>query len=434
MTPELALSYLASLNESRIKPGLERIQEVLKRLGDPHRTYPHILVAGTNGKGSVVAMTGAVFMAAGIRSGRFTSPHLHRFEERIVVGEERVTSTELVELVSAVRDTGVGLTYFEFATAMALLHFAREKVEVAVLEVGLGGRWDATNVTDPFLSIITSVDLDHGEWLGTTVKEVAAHKARVMRARRPVIVGPVSPEAETVILDHAAQLGADAVLFGRDFTARWEPEGEPGGRTLQFTGRKWSINGLSPGLPGWFQLGNAACALAALESMAASGWPLDTKDAAQGLSKANWPGRFQWIEGRPPVLVDAAHNPSAVRALVDSLGGIESAVWLVSALTDKDLEGMAVQMGRLGHRVVLAPLDHPRAADVREMAGKLPDGFEVRSAESVRHGLELAREWAGESGTVIAAGSVFLAAKVLEELTGQKSGIRNQESGEDQEP
>ncbi|MDF1535333.1 MAG: bifunctional folylpolyglutamate synthase/dihydrofolate synthase [bacterium] len=423
MNPELALYYLASLNESRIKPGLERIDGVLKSLGHPHREYPHMLVAGTNGKGSVVAMTGAVLSASGLVTGRFTSPHLHGFAERIVVGERPVTPDELTELVCDVRDTGVELTYFEFATAMALLHFARRKVDVAILEVGLGGRWDATNVTDPFLSVITSVDLDHGKWLGSTVEEVAANKAPVMRAGRRVIVGPVVPEARDVILRYADKAGSDVVLFGRDFNARWEAGGEPGGRTLQFNGRKWSMGKVTPGLPGRFQLGNAACVLAAVESMDGSGWSLDMDDAVRGLGEARWPGRFQWVQGRPPVLVDGAHNPAAVRALVDSLEGIEPAVWLVSALADKDLGGMAAWMGRLGRRVVLVPLDHPRAAGVREMAGQFPEGFEVRSAESVSHGLKMAREWAGESGTVIAAGSIVLAGKVLEELGKQEPEV-----------
>jgi dihydrofolate synthase/folylpolyglutamate synthase len=423
MTPELALSYLASLNESRIKPGFERIEEALERLGNPQEHYPNILVAGTNGKGSVVAMLCNCLIASGLRPGRFTSPHLHSFTERIAVGGLEVTPLELAALVKEVRDTGVELTYFEFATAMALLHFRQEKVDLAVLEVGLGGLWDATNIVDPFLSVITSVGLDHEKWLGSTVKDVASHKAPVMRKGKPVIVGPVPAEAEDVITQYASEIGANLSLFGTDFDASWEP----GGQTLHFKGRMWSMDNVRPGLPGQFQLGNAACALAALENMSTGGWSITTDEAARGMADARWPGRFQWFDGKPPVLLDSAHNPAAMKALVDSLEGNGPVVWLVSALDEKDLGGMAQQMLHMGDRVVLVPLDHPRAADVEEMAGKLPDRFEVRSAISVGAGLEVARKWAGESGTVVAAGSVFLAAKVLEIL-----GI--QEPGEDQEP
>ena len=412
MTPELAFSYLASLNESRIRPGFERIEEVLKRLGNPHKQYPHMLVAGTNGKGSVVSMICSGLSASGLNPGRFTSPHLHSFTERIAVGRNPITPDELALLVSDVRDADVDLTYFEFATAMALLHFKRVKVDVAVLEVGLGGRWDATNVTDPFLSVITSVDMDHEKWLGSSVEEVASHKAPVMREGKPVIVGPVSPPAGDVIVQYADRIGAQAAFSGTDFYASWEQ----GGQTLQFKGRMWSMDGVHLGLPGRFQLGNAACALAALETMASKGWSITAGDALQGVGHSRWPGRFQLIQGTPDVLVDAAHNPAAVRALVDSMEGVESVVWLVSALEEKDLEGMANQMAHKGNRIVLVPMDHPRAARVQDMARKLPGGFEIRSAESVRHGLELARVWAGNSGTVVVAGSVFLAAKVLEVL------------------
>ncbi|MCK5351324.1 bifunctional folylpolyglutamate synthase/dihydrofolate synthase, partial [bacterium] len=189
MTYELALSYLASLSESRIKPGLERIREALSALGSPHLKFPHVLVGGTNGKGSVVSFMGAVLSSAGYRAGLFTSPHLHRFEERIVVDSHAVTRDELPGLVQEVKDVGVEMTYFEFATAMALLYFARQGVDLAVLEVGLGGSWDATNATEPVLSVITSVDLDHQDWLGHTLGEVAREKSGIMRNQKSVVVG-----------------------------------------------------------------------------------------------------------------------------------------------------------------------------------------------------------------------------------------------------
>ena len=447
MNPELALSYLASLNESRIKPGFERIQEVLKRLGDPHYHYPHMLIAGTNGKGSVSSMVCSGLLAAGITPGCFTSPHLQRFNERIAIGDRFIDDHELAALVRDVRDTGVDLTYFEFATAMALLQFSRQEVDVAVLEVGLGGKWDATNVTDPFLSVITNVELDHEKWLGSTVEDVASHKAPVMRPVKPVVVGPVSPRVRDVLSRYAESIHAQPAFFGTDFNAAWEHSGGSAGRTLQFTGRTWSMNHVDPGLPGRYQLENAACALAVLETMAASGWAIAPGKSVRGLGKTIWPGRFQRFEGKPPILVDAAHNPAAVQAVVDSLEETGSVVWLVSALEDKDLKTMADVMASKGNRFILAPLDHPRASSMDQMLERLPEGTVARSAKSVRHGLELARDWAGENSTVVVAGSVFLAGKVLEILEVQDPGARSQpfdkaqdpepvegEPGEDQEP
>jgi len=425
MTYELALSYLASLNESRIKPGLERIREALIALGSPHLKFPHVLVGGTNGKGSVVSFMGAVLSCAGYRVGLFTSPHLLNFEERIVVNRHTVTRDELPGLVQAVRDVGVGMTYFEFATVMALLYFARQGVDLAILEVGLGGRWDATNATDPVLSVITSVDLDHQDWLGPTLEEIAREKSGIMRKGKTVVVGPMGSTARKVVLKQAETVGARVIEFGRDYTA----DRDIAGSSLQFESMKWNIKRLVPGLKGLFQLDNAACALAALEALAASGFEIRQEEAVHGVVSARWPGRFQKVEGSPSIIVDAAHNQAAVKALIASLEEINQVVWLFSALSDKDLGGMTAEMTRLGNRFVLVPLDHPRGRTVRELAEAMPEGADLKKVSNVTQGVEVARRLAGEKGCVVVAGSVVLAGEVLKELGIQYPVPSTQERG-----
>jgi dihydrofolate synthase/folylpolyglutamate synthase len=202
------------------------------------------------------------------------------------------------------------------------------------------------------------------------------------------------------------------VLYGRDFHAHHGTTGT----NLHFEGSKWSIEKVTPGLKGRFQLDNAACALAALESMVSAGMKISSQDAKKGIESARWPGRLQETGGFPPVIVDAAHNPAAVRALIDSLGEKKDTVWLISALSDKDLRGMAMEMTRISRRFVLVPLDHPRGMSVEKMEGEMPEGSDIKKVYNTRSGIEVARALAGKEGRVVSAGSVVLAGEVLEEL------------------
>jgi len=412
MTYELALSYLAGLNESRIKPGLGRIRKALTAVGSPHLKFPHVLVGGTNGKGSVVSFMGAVLSDAGYRAGLFTSPHLHKFEERIVVDSRAVDRDELPGLVKRVKGLGVEMTYFEFATVMALLYFALQGVDLAILEVGLGGRWDATNASDPMLSVITSVDLDHQDWLGHTLEEIAVEKSAIIRNGNPVVVGPLEATVREIVLKQAEAAGSRVIEFGRDFCSVWDITGS----SLHYEGLKWNMKRLVPGLKGTFQLDNVSCALAALEALTASGFSIMEDKAVLGIESARWPGRFQEVEGSPPIIVDAAHNRAAVKALIASLDSEKQVVWLFSALSDKDIGGMTVEMMGVGNRFVLVPLNHPRGRTVRELEEAMPEGSKITKTSNVKRGIEEARKLAGEKGCVVVAGSVVLAGEVLKVL------------------
>lgn len=414
MTVRRAISYLSGLEEARIKPGLDRVTDALTALGHPHALYPHILVGGTNGKGSVVSFVGSVLAAAGLRAGLYTSPHLHSFEERIVVDGRPISEREADELVETVLGTGVDLSYFEFATCMALEAFRRGSVDVAVLEVGLGGRWDATNATDPVISVIASVGMDHASWLGGTIAEVAAEKAMIARAGRELVVGPVVEPALGVILEHSRKIGCEPVLAGRDFTMG------PDDGSLTYSGTCWKdLTGIRLGLDGSFQVGNSACAVAVLERLAAKGLlPVGPAAVRQGLAQTRWAGRFQEVPGPPPMVVDAAHNPPGMEALTEELGRRRlRPVWLFAAMADKDWQEMIRIMRKIPGPVVATTLDKPRALPLGRLTKHLEQsGCQFVSAPGAGEALELARELARPDRTIVCAGSIFLAADILDRL------------------
>jgi dihydrofolate synthase/folylpolyglutamate synthase len=256
--------------------------------------------------------------------------------------------------------------------------------------------------------------------------EVAREKSGIMRKQKSVIVGPLGPIAKAVVLRQAEVIGARVVLFGRDFSAHREATSSG----LQFEGMKWSIKRLVPGLKGLFQLDNAACALAALEVLEESGFEISEAEAVRGIGSARWPGRFQKIDSSPPIIVDAAHNQAAVKALIDSLDEGKQVVWLFSALSDKNLGGMIGEMIRLGNRFVLVPLNHPRGRTVMELEDEMPEGADIKRVFNLRQGIEEAQRLAGEEGLVVVAGSVVLAGEVLRELEIAEEEKRRRGDGE----
>jgi dihydrofolate synthase/folylpolyglutamate synthase len=417
MTGKRAITFLDGLDEARIKPGLERMRASLSALNDPHLNYPQILVGGTNGKGSVVNIIGSILARSGIRAGLYTSPHLHRFEERIVTGVDVLSEDDADFLVERVRRTGVDLSYFEFATTMALEHFSRQEVDLAVLEVGLGGRWDATNVTEPFLSVITTVGLDHQDYLGATISQVAAEKAQIARPGKPLVLGPMDDTAEDVIRGHARAIGSRVIAAGKDFNvSRDNRDGD-----LTYSGRGLELAGLRPALEGWFQANNLGVAIAAVQQLEDHGFKVTPEEIVKGVERAIWPGRFQRFPGKPPLVVDSAHNVPAMQALVSELRSRDIApVWLFGAMADKDVTGLFEVVMRRPGPVVAVPVDHPRAMAVDELA-RLGEkaGVPVTPSVSVPAGFETAGKLAGSGRTVVCAGSVFLAAEVLR-LAGQK--------------
>jgi dihydrofolate synthase/folylpolyglutamate synthase len=340
------LVYLEALHPSAIDMGLERVRQVAQRL-DLRSEAVKIVVGGTNGKGSTCAMLESILLAAGYRVGLYTSPHLISFNERARLNGVIVDDAMLVdqlERIEAVRQ-GVSLTYFEFTTLAAMALFAARELDVWVLEVGLGGRLDAVNIVDADCSIVTSVDIDHTDWLGDTREKIGFEKAHIYRAGRPAICSDPAPPQS--LLQYAQDIDADLWLFGRDFNYSGDRQ------QWAFAGRQQRRNALAyPALRGANQLLNASAALAALEALRER-LAVPQQAVRQGLLQASLPGRFQILPGQPTTILDVAHNPHAAAVLEKNLGnmGFHPYTYAVfGMLADKDIEGVLRHMaGRVDH-------------------------------------------------------------------------------------
>ena len=414
----LAGLYLAQRTRFGVKFGLDTIGALMEEMGHPERAFQTLLVAGTNGKGSVVAYVDSVLRASGLRSGRYTSPHLVRVNERIAVSGRDITHHDLERAVRTVRAAaerlvrrgtiGAHPTFFEALTAAALVHFRRKRVDVAVLEVGLGARLDATNVADPMASAIVSVALDHQVYLGRTLASIAKEKAGVMRRGRPTVVGPLPKEALRAVRARARATGARLV------------EAREGSRVVarddraDLTTPRHSFANLRP-LPGAHQRANLLVAIRLLEEAGAAGLGVDFDTLPVAVSRTRWPGRLEWIDGDPPLLLDGAHNPAGARALATHLGR-GPFVLLFATMNDKDVRGIARALFPRASAVVLTRPRLPRALDPAELArraGALAAG--ARCEPGVFRALALARRLARAEGPgtpVVVAGTLFLVGEI----------------------
>lgn len=314
-----SLDYLYGLQRFGIKLGLENIRALLVRLGHPERGCRIIHVGGSNGKGSVSACLAEILRRAGYRVGLYTSPHLHSFTERIRVDGVAIAEAEVVRLTETLRSRAgeIPATFFEFTTAMALRHFQDREVDFAVLEVGMGGRLDATNAVSPCLSVITPVCRDHAEHLGSTLPAIAGEKAGIIKEGVPVVVAGQEPAALAVLQEEADRRKAPLLLLGRDFAAESAPAG------LAFRGLGLTLDGLRPGLAGAHQVQNLALALAAAAVLCRQGVAIVDAALRAGVQGVRWPGRLEWWRERREVLLDGAHNEGGAEALAAYLATLE---------------------------------------------------------------------------------------------------------------
>lgn len=419
MTLDDWLAYIERQHERSVELGLERVLAVKDCLDRP-QSCPVFLVGGTNGKGSTCALLERILLCAGYRVGLYTSPHLIDYNERVRI-DGRPASDEILcegfaRVEAARADTP--LTYFEFGTLAAWEAFAAQPLDAIILEVGLGGRLDATNVFVPDCAIVTTVDLDHMDWLGDTREDIGFEKAGIFRAGKPAICGDADPPRRLV--DHAAAIGADLQVLGRDFGYRRQ-EGQ-----WQFFGRSGKKSGLAfPALRGASQLANASCALAALETLR-DRLPVSMQDIRRGLAEVTLPGRFQALPGRPAVILDVAHNPQAARELADNLGNMPPAgtTWAVfGMLSDKDVAGVVRAMKDRIDRWLPCSLEGPRCLEAAKLSSILAaEGARGVSKPFASPGdaLRHARENAGESDRIVAFGSFLTVAEVLRSLAPSK--------------
>lgn len=427
-----ALDYLYSFVDYSLTRGfrftpekfdLGRMVRFLELLGNPHRAYPVIHVAGTKGKGSTAAMIASALRAAGYRTGFYTSPHLSDYTERIQVDGVPVTPEELVDLVETVKpivSQVERLTTFEITTAIGYLYFQRKGVTAAVVEVGLGGRLDATNVVDPLLSVITSLSMDHMAVLGDTLEKIAFEKAGIIKPGRPVVLAPQREEARAVIDRVARERDCPLVEVGWQYNFRPE-EHSLEGQTFQVWSQTGAPVDLTIPLLGMHQVENAVTAYAALQTARQEGLKLTSEHIQHGFASVVWPGRFELLRREPPLVVDSAHNRDSAMRLRQTLDDYlpnRPVILIFGASEDKDVEGMFTElMPRINH-VIATQSVHPRAMEVDKLVelaqahGRTAEAVvpleaavdaALRQAESTQPG-----------SVVIAAGSLFIAAAVRE--------------------
>lgn len=406
---------------------LDRMRAFLQRLGDPQESIPAVHIAGTKGKGSTAAFIASILTAAGIRTGLFTSPHISAFEERLAVDGTVPTPDELAELVNSVAEVVSVLdktpgrmspTYFEIATALAWLYFRRKNAEIAVLEVGMGGRLDATNVCRPAVTVITTISRDHTRHLGSRIDQIAREKAGIIKPGVGVVCGVTTPEAQAVIADVCREQEARLLQLGRDFDYQYLPPVDGGGARVTVRTWKRTWEELPLPLVGEHQAANAAAAVAALEVLVEQGWQVPTESFRLGLDRVRWPGRIEVVARQPTVIVDTAHNWAAVAALLRTLDESFPArrrVLIFAATRDKDVAGMLRQLlPRFDSIVLTCFQNNARSVPVEELA-RLAHDLGDRPLHAIAEpaaAWRLARRLAGPEDLICVTGSFFIAAEL----------------------
>jgi dihydrofolate synthase / folylpolyglutamate synthase len=418
-----------------IKLGLVNIQALLADLGNPQDKFPVVLVAGTNGKGSVASTLASIAKESGLTCGLFTSPHLVRFNERFAVNGVQISDEKLLAIADLIwervdnrqetenPDGPSPITFFEFATAMACVHFSENKCDLGIFEVGLGGRLDATNALEPILDVFTPISYDHTQYLGDTLTSIAGEKAGVLRNGVPAVVGKQEAESLETLESHIAELNVPAWIVDRDFGIRW---GELGATYWDPDGE---LSPVTTSLPGAYQLGNTAIALAAARLLKRAGIAITNDAIAEGPKKVHWPGRLEKVAENPIVLLDGAHNVAAAKLLCESLDENPvsgKTVAVMSIMEDKDVEGIVSAFAPAFDVVVATAAKMPRATSPADLAHIVKrNGPEVQTAVGFIEALEIARHLAGPSGRVVICGSLFLVGEArafLMEQSGQGEG------------
>ena len=358
-------SILQPFQRFGVHLGLERIEQLLANLGNPHHDVRVIHVAGTNGKGSVCAYLSSILTEAGYKVGRYTSPHLVDWNERICLNEQPISlealQSLLLQVIDAINPNTESPTQFEIITAAAWLYFAKNRVDIAVVEVGLGGRLDATNICRPLVTVITSISREHWQQLGSTLTEIATEKAGIIKPRCPVVVGQLPLEAQKVVRSRITKLNCPAVLV------------EPALELPAINGQRWaSYQNIDYPLPllGGIQLNNSAIAIATIQVLQQKGWKITTRAIAAGMAKTRWLGRLQWVKyGDLPLLIDGAHNPAAAQALRQYADTLEAPVtWVIGMLSTKDHAEIFTALLRSLDSLHLVPVPDHSSATLLDLA------------------------------------------------------------------
>lgn len=412
------LEKIFNLRGGIIDLRLDRMRQALALFNHPENQFPSLHIAGTNGKGSTAALLHNILQQAGYRTALYTSPHLESFTERIRIGHEEIAQAEVVsfadEIWQRTAEANVPLTFFEFITVMAFIYFARNRVDVAVVEVGLGGRLDATNVVSPLVSVITTIAKDHEAYLGPDELSIAREKGGIIKPRIPVICGKVS-EPVTVVLQEIARLRESPVYFlGTSFSFLLKNE-----RLFDYIGIKQNLSGLALALRGRHQLANASLALAALE-LVNEHFPVPQAALRYGLETVRWPGRLEVISERPLVILDGAHNPEGVRALADALIELRQGrkiKLLFATMADKEWQLMLEILAKLADEIIFTRVSMERSADPELLAKNIPVPIPSRVIQDSQTALAALLDRAQPDDILVVAGSLYLLGEVRPRLS-----------------
>jgi dihydrofolate synthase / folylpolyglutamate synthase len=428
------IEYLYGLQKFGMKFGLDNIRLLMSLLGAPQKSFSSVHVAGTNGKGSTSAMIESLLRTKGARTGLFTSPHLVSFTERIRVNGEEISEDAVINLAEEVRKAAAGIedfcpTFFEVVTSMAFLHFMRMKVEWAVVEVGMGGRLDATNIIQPEVAVITNIGIDHCEFLGDTLEEIAREKAGIIKQGVPVVAAEQSPEVMRVIQQRCDKAGAPLFRLQSEFSVELA-SGDAGAISLNYHGRK-SYMDVGVSLSGEHQINNAALAIKTAEVLSEK-YPEMDLDIRKGLGSVSWPGRLEMIREKPPILIDGAHNPPAATVLAAHLGKLLGAkyqrvIMVAGVMADKDIRGILGPLLPLAAEIIFAAPAYGRAASAEKLQSFATDlGYASKTAGSVAGALTMAEGLYVPGDLIVVTGSFYTIGEAKEAIghKGVLAGLR----------
>ncbi len=436
MNYQQAWDFLNNLQFFKIKLGLDAMNSFMSRLGNPHRDLKFIHIGGTNGKGSVGAILYSIFTEAGFKVGFYTSPHLTSVRERFRIGNSYISEDDFARLNSKIV-TILGkdqITYFEFTTALALLWFKEQEVDLALMEVGMGGRLDATNIIFPMVSVITNVSMDHEEYLGDTIAKLATEKTGIIKPDTPVVSGADTDEAIDVISAASKQKNAPLYLLGRDFSGQRTTAGY-----WDYTGISSNNNNLPLNLKGSYQVDNNAIALSAVELVKPRGFEVDDEDLRTGLGKVHWPGRLEMLQSgtgnaadgafavnleKRQFLLDGAHNPAGVEALrlaLENEFSYDRLILIWGAMADKDIKTTLDMIAPLAGQIIFTRAESDRSADPALLKTFLPENIrkiaEIR--KTVKDAIEVAVNLASANDLICIAGSLYLVGRARQLLLGE---------------
>ncbi len=413
------LNDLYNLQWHGINPGLDRINRLLSALDHPQKRFPSIHIGGTNGKGSTAAMVASILRQAGYRVGLYTSPHLIDFSERMTVNGVPISPKEIVARAQQVKEESdlllEPMTFFEFTTAMAFCYFADAKIDIGVIEVGLGGRFDATNVLTPQVTAITQIDLDHERYLGPTVLAIAKEKAGIIKEGVPVITGAIQPEVLAHFEAIARSKNAPLIRLGYEIAVTGEgPEAmryENGGRTMR----------VCCPLPGRHQMRNTAVAIGIIEQLSA--FPVSEQDILDGIRHVEWPGRLQTIQDRPRILLDGAHNPAGTQVLADFLMEVDpdrrGKHWLiVGVMRDKNIRELLAPLTAWPDEIVLTRPNIERAAETDQLLASLEQPLSTTVQPRVSDAIDYVKSKMGPEDTLVITGSLYTVGEALAHFKG----------------